>query len=803
MENLAPAGNREALERADAAGADAVYLGYTAFSARSGAGNFNRQELAEAIRFAHLRHMRVHVTVNTLAKDRELAEVAEVLLMLRELRADAVLIQDVGVLRLCRQMAPELAVHASTQMTIHNRTGVAWCARHGIRRVVLARECSLDEIQKCAETGVEIEVFGHGALCVSVSGQCLFSSMVGERSGNRGRCAQPCRKTYLYRGQEGAWLSPRDLCLLDRLPMLSGAGVSSVKIEGRLKRPEYVAVTASAYRRGLDAPDGVGFAGTKEEERALRQIFSRGAFTEGYALGCEDAGIIDSRAAGHKGLPVGTVAAVSGGLAKIRLEGELCGGDALAFHHGQVREEMVYAGRDARAGETATVRLRDGLRVSAGDAVFRLTDRKQLEDAMALPGRKVPVSLCLRAMPGEPMMLTVSDGENRVTVYGENVSEARTRPASEEELIRGLRKMGETVFVPDSFRVESRGAFVPVGQLNALRREALERLAEERIRAFEEDFVCGLRERERFQNSQPKSMADANEQFPEEEPGTPLDEDVTPALPPVEIPPAKLPPMAKVRTAAQAKAARQAGFRVIRDPEDLRREALSALLAGMETGDWLQLPSVCEEETLEMFRELCERWREKLGGVVLGSVGQLGVSWPVPYGAGSGIPVMNRQAAAFLLEEGCAFVTASEELTGAELKTLTAGGAPVVVKVWGRTQLMLLHHCPARTARGLTSGHRLCDWCDRGSPEALRDTALEDPRGYAFPLLRQRLEEGCMVRLMNMRPVELTDRARGLNPMAELTVESPEEAETVFAAIEQHRKTGMPATSGHWQRPVE
>ena len=167
MENLAPAGNRDALERADAAGADAVYLGYAAFSARAGAGNFDRQGLEEAVRYAHARHMRVHVTLNTLVKDRELAEVAEVIRLLREVRADAVLVQDCGILRMIRGMCPDLAVHASTQMAIHNRTGAAWCREMDMRRVVLARECSLEEIRKCAETGIEIEVFGHGAQCVA------------------------------------------------------------------------------------------------------------------------------------------------------------------------------------------------------------------------------------------------------------------------------------------------------------------------------------------------------------------------------------------------------------------------------------------------------------------------------------------------------------------------------------------------------------------------------------------------------------------------------------------------------------
>ena len=249
MEILAPAGNRAALERARAAGADAVYLGFSAFSARSGAGNFNEEELAEAIRYAHLRHMRVYVTVNTLVKDGELPAVRDLLRTLSRLRADGILVQDLGILRLARTGFPSLPIHASTQMAVHNAAGVRWCARQGMRRVVLARECGLETIRACAEVGPEIEVFGHGAQCVSVSGECLLSSMAGGRSGNRGRCAQPCRKLYRFDGKEGAWLSPRDLCLRDELPALSAAGAASVKLEGRLK---LILSAREHLDRGLD-----------------------------------------------------------------------------------------------------------------------------------------------------------------------------------------------------------------------------------------------------------------------------------------------------------------------------------------------------------------------------------------------------------------------------------------------------------------------------------------------------------------------------------------------------------------------
>ena len=779
MENLAPAGNREALLRADAAGADAVYLGYAAFSARAGAGNFDRRELEEAIRYAHLRHMRVHVTVNTLVKDGELEAVTEVLRLLRDLRADAVLVQDLGVLRIARRCFPGLTVHASTQMAIHNRTGVDWCRKQGIRRAVLARECSLDEIRKCAETGVEIEVFAHGAQCVAVSGLCLFSSMVGERSGNRGRCAQPCRMEYLYRGRRGAWLSPRDVCLRDELPKLEEAGAASVKLEGRLKRPEYVAVVTQSYRKGLDSLAGGRFEPADEKEKeGLLQIFNRGGFMKGYALGCEDAGVIFPGGVNHRGIRIGRVAGADGKLARVKLEKDLGNGDGLAVRGEREETGLVYAGPDTRAGETALLRLRPGVKVKAGDEVFRLTDAEQVRAAEALKGRTVPADLYLRAMPGEPLTLTATDGESWVTVTGETVEAAEKRAATAEELARNLEKTGDTVFVPRETRIETEGAFVPVSRVNAIRREALEKLAEARIQAFEPD-------------------TDGDGEFPREN-----------------LPVSEVPPMAYVRTAEQAEAARAEGLRVVFCPEDYRAEALERLKAEIKPGDWLALPDVCEEETLQALRRWTGENRDLLGGVALGSVGQLGADWPVPYGAGPGIPVMNRQAASLLFEEGCAFVTASPELTGQELKTLLAGGAPVVTAVYGRTRLMLLHHCPARTALGLDRRHRDCRMCDEGSPDALKGQELEDRKGYRFPLLRQRLPEGCLVQLMNAFPTDNIINSefriqnselkeRGINKALIFTTESREDTEEALTAFAECRKVAGKTTSGHWKRPVE
>src|SRR4030066_1614754 len=286
-ELLAPVGSKESLIAAIENGTDAVYFGGTLFSARQYASNFNREELLWAIDYAHARGVKAYVTVNTLIKDSELEEACDYLHFLCNAGTDAVIVQDIGILKLLREQLPDLPAHASTQMTIHNVEGVKFLQEMGVKRVVLAREMSLQEIKRIkSETGMEIETFIHGALCFSYSGQCLLSSMIGGRSGNRGYCAQPCRKKYRIGEMEGYLLSPRDLNMSGHIGALLDAGIDSFKIEGRMKRPEYVAGVVRVYRklidRYLDAP--VDFRVTKAEMHTLLQLFNR-EFTTGYFFG--------------------------------------------------------------------------------------------------------------------------------------------------------------------------------------------------------------------------------------------------------------------------------------------------------------------------------------------------------------------------------------------------------------------------------------------------------------------------------------------------------------------------------------
>ena len=279
LELLAPAGSMEALRAAVQNGADAVYLGCGSFNARQGAKNFTIQTLTEAVKYCHIRGVAVHLTLNTLVSDKELNDVTSLIRQAAMSGVDAFIVQDLGVARLCKQIAPGVAIHGSTQMTVHSLDGVLFCAGMGMSRVVLSRELSREDIRYITQNSpIEIEVFAHGALCMSYSGQCYLSCAIGGRSGNRGRCAQPCRQSYGYSRWENRHpLSLKDNCLVQYLTELEGMGVASVKLEGRMKRPEYVAAVTSVYRKALDT----GIV-TRDMLQTLSSAFNRQGFTDGY-----------------------------------------------------------------------------------------------------------------------------------------------------------------------------------------------------------------------------------------------------------------------------------------------------------------------------------------------------------------------------------------------------------------------------------------------------------------------------------------------------------------------------------------
>ena len=781
MELLSPAGNREALVAAISCGADAVYLGYTAFGARSYAGNFDAQELEEAIGYAHERGKKIYVTVNTLVKSRETDDLCDVLELLCRVGADAVLVQDMGVVRIARARFPELTLHASTQMTINNAQGARLMQSLGFTRVVPARECSLDELRRMAETGVEIEAFAHGALCVAVSGQCLFSSMIGGRSGNRGRCAQPCRLPYaLEDGTSGYLLSTRDLMLLCKLPELRDAGVYSFKLEGRMKRPEYVGVITRAYREALDAAEAhVPYQPTQKTLDDLRQVFNRGGFTEGYAMGKSHAALMSWERPNHWGIRVGKITAMRGPLARVLLERDLHDGDGLQIR-GRNETDLTYAGNETQAGHEATVRIAHG-DAKPGDSVYRLTDVLQMQEIrarMALEGVHIPLKAALRAMPGEMPSLTLSDGEGHtVTVRGEQpVSRAEQRPLDVDTARKQLSKMGGTPYTLEELTLESDGAFMPAGMLNALRRDALAAMRRARTEIVRKG-VSGTAMPAVFPKQEHLLIA--------------MGEDLS-----------------------HASSLRQAGADVFYwQPQDYGTPFLEQALSEHPLErPVLVLPAVTYTQDLDRLYGFVCQHTDRISGVALNNAGQFGCDWPVPVYGGQGLNVMNADCAGFYTALGALRLTASCELSAAELRELFCAGGNYELEAYGRTQLMLLSHCPRRTRAGDTHQDAACRACDArgGCPDTYTDR-----KGYRFPLRRLRLSDGCVLRLYNS---VVTDMARHVQRLTQLgcslrlafTDEPLDRQLEITASYRSLLDTGRPlheadptATAGHLMRGVE
>ena len=741
LELLAPAGSMDALKAAVANGADAVYLGAASFGARASAG-FDNEALKEALAYCHLRRKNVYVTVNILLKERELDGVRQTLSLLSTLGVDAVLVQDLGVLKICREEYPDLPVHVSTQMALHNASGVQLLKRLGAKRAVMARECDLNEIRRAAAIGLEIEAFCHGALCVSCSGECLFSSMIGGRSGNRGRCAQPCRLPYSYQGKIGAWLSPRDLCARDEIEAMAEAGVYSYKIEGRLKRPEYVAVVTRAYRDALDAVlEGRFSPADKTEKESLTQIFSRGGFTEGYPGNGRDAAIIDPSRVTPIGVTMGKVRKVyqKGGalLCDVPLIRPLHNGDGLEIE----TQEIRYSGPEVPAGSIAVLRLRD--RVNIGEEVRRTEDESQLAAARQTyageaenRANPIPFEAALTAYPGKPLSLQATDGESAVSVFGEAVQPAQNKALDEASARRSLEKTGGTPFVLQSLSVKTANAFVPASALNALRRDALEKLAVARIAA-------------QPRHPSPKGKFNA---------------------PTRKIPAPRL--IVKTQAFSDITELIQSGAEeVLFLPQDFREAYLLPYLDNWPEKTRLCLPSQLAENTLRMLKAQTE---ERSIPVCLSSPGQA-AAFKTGDMAGEGIPVMNGETLRMLSHLGCKSATLSRELSKADMLDLPTDICEVILPVYGLTRLMLLNHCPMRTAMGLKQGREQCELCRQG--KGAMGTALTDRMKADYPLFPLRLPEGCQIELMADKPLHLSGLLNGLPPLSWLLTFSDETKE--------------------------
>ena len=502
VEILAPAGSMECLKAAIAAGADAVYTGGALFGARAYAHNLTEEELLEAIDYVHLHGRRLYLTVNTLIKDREMEkQMYDYLLPYYRQGLDAVIVQDIGLFRFIRKHFPDLPIHASTQMTLTGVDGAKFLEKEGAQRIVTSRELSMAEVKKIAdETELEIESFVHGALCYCYSGQCLFSSFIGGRSGNRGQCAQPCR--LLYRTPEAKrpqyLLSLKDICTLELIPEMIESGIYSFKIEGRMKKPEYAAAVAFQYRKYADLylkyyeecpaeEDPAAYAMKKyrvreEDRQMLLDLYNRGGFHTGYYHTQNGREMISLNRPNHAGVPAVKVLAKKGRNVTAKALTDLYPQDII--------ELPMRKGREKADNYTCKDAVRKGMNVQIPvfadtpfkmDEIWMRTRNSTLIDTLReeFVNGKIKERICgtFRLYPQETATLTVKCRDAEITVAGEKAQEALSQPMSRERIEKQLRKTGNTEFEFSFLKAEiGEKVFLPMQSLNELRREALETL---------------------------------------------------------------------------------------------------------------------------------------------------------------------------------------------------------------------------------------------------------------------------------------------------------------------------------------
>jgi putative protease len=712
LELLAPAGSPDALRAAVRNGADAVYLGTTEFNARRGAENFRLDTLAEACRFAHLRAAKVYLTANVVVLQDEMRSALDMVASAWEAGVDAVIVQDLGMMQCIHRSMPEVRVHASTQIDAHNAATIDVLEQLGVSRVTLAREVSVEEIARLvASAGVELESFVHGSLCFCHSGQCLMSSLIGGRSANRGQCAQPCRLPYDLVGPDGTvaevpgryLLSPRDLCGIELLPQLASSGVSALKIEGRMKSPEYVATVVSAYRAAIDRvmSDGEGFSVRPAESDMLEEAFNRG-FTQGYLADIRDDRMMSYTRPNNRGVPIGRVTETRPGRATVLLERALESGDTIEFwtaagRFAQPAGELVLVEGGTGAAPAGTkVSIAVERPVRTGDRVFRVANAALIEAARrswqsAEERRALPLDVRARVRVGEPLSLTVTAAGESATVTGPVVETARTHPVTAEEVEEHIGRLGGTPYRMGtvSLRLDT-VAGVSFSELHRLRREAIDILDGARLRPWSSRHIAVRPAPPRFVSA---GMRAANE---------PPDLVVT------------------VCRAEDARVCLKAGAdRVI--VADVTSECSGPAIGRL-------LPRVVHENEFAAVLEAAAQCEGPVVAGNLGVLGSLGASG-VAVESDWGLNVVNPWSAAVLAGLGASRVWASPELDGRQVDALAAASpVPIGVLVGGRTELMVAEHCVLQAAGPCSHDCARCGRRDGG-------WTLLDRKGYSMPVL--------------------------------------------------------------------
>ncbi|MBE6008143.1 MAG: U32 family peptidase [Lachnospiraceae bacterium] len=799
-ELLSPAGSPESVYAAVNNGADAVYLGGKQFGARQLADNFSNTELEDIIDYCHLRGVKVYVTVNTLYKEKELKPMMDFVKFLYEAGADAVIVQDIGAAMLIKEHYPTLSIHASTQLTANNIEDVRFLKSKGFDKVVLSRELSLEEIKEIKNgVDIELEVFIHGALCVSYSGQCIMSSMLGGRSGNRGRCAQICRLPFsLHNGytkiSAGHLLSPKDIETLEILPELIKIGIDSFKIEGRMKNPEYVAGATSVYRKHIDSylASPEDYVMNNSDKKALTQLFNRGGFTNGYFNIHSGMDMMCPERPKTWGLMAGFVDSYNKKLGKavIRTREPFVPGDGIEIWTRTEPHVGTNISKPSKAGEYITVNITGD--INKNDPVYKTND-KALRDALNKTWEKntrtKDISMDFTAFVGKPMTLKVWDNDgNFAFVEGPVVEEATGKAATMESIAERLSKTGGTPFNAETVFVRLNGSvFIPVSVLNELRRNAVEKLEKAIISSYKNKDVKS------YKKSFKAGESTKNKKL-----------------------------TVTVNTFSQFLAAS-----FYRNVEaiyfELNKELIDNYKECIDTCHknnikfFVALPRIYRSFTKELYGEFIDTLKNSsIDGFLIRSAGQKELIGNKVFVVDYNMNTFNSASINTWKKEGALRICLSPELNLTEIKQIADSDCEAIG--YGYMPLMVTHQCPVGNFDGNKKDHIFC--AKKGHKD---EYVLKDRKGEEFRVFTDC--DNCTAYILNGRPLSILKHYDEIayNPCGYIrlifTVEDAKKTDSVMRAFNKLAGGGetyydevksvikalndIGATKGHYFRGVE
>ncbi|EKQ53533.1 MULTISPECIES: U32 family peptidase [unclassified Clostridium] len=784
IELLAPAGSMESLIAAINNGADAIYLGGNKFSARAYASNFDNETMMKAVDYAHSYNVKVYVTMNTLLKQSELKDALKYVGYLYEIGVDALIIQDVGLVSLIRDVYPKFELHASTQMTIHNAEGALYFREKGLERIVLSRELSLDEIKYISkDLGIETEIFVHGALCVCYSGQCLMSSMIGGRSGNRGRCAQPCRMQYTLIGEtsgerKGYLLSPKDTCLIEDIEPIIKSGTASLKVEGRMKKPEYVAGVTRNYRKSIDKVLVNTKFDLQKGRNELAQLFNREGFAKAYLYKNTGKDMMSYNYPKNTGVFIGQV--LNSG--EIKLEADVALGDGIRFADDGFTLSKILNNnnevKEAFKGETVKLFPTGGYK--KGYRLFKMSDKKlydELNEDLKPYKKKIGLVGEVEFKANAPLCIKTKFNKKEFKVYGETVEEATNKPLTRERVEESLKKSGEIPYKFDKIVFDTfDDGFIRIASINNLRRELFEKILKEGVSSYRRKRV-----EETPKAKELKSQEDLGYIY------SCITKDQFKAL-------------------SENKDVKNIALDIFfsRQKNALKKEDLKNLheQRSEDKNIYLKVPSIIKGEFNNIIKVIDEMM-PYINGIITSNAGIIKLYKDKLFIIGDyKLNIFNKEAAEFYAEDiDLPFI--SLELNRKEIKEVMKNmNSKIGINIYGKTELMVSEYCPIGSTFGNKSSKKECNGA------CMKDTfRLKDRMNESFSLLA---DNSCRSYILNSIATNLIDEVEELksfginNFRIDFKDESYEEVNEILNQIVHGNKNeNKQYTKGHYRRGVE